>query len=76
MARPKRTPSVPLFSATNYRWLGGSVALLAFAYGGMWVEKEFTGVFSLYVAPVLLILGYAGTAYALIKRPGGDDAVV
>jgi hypothetical protein len=74
MARPTRqkTRSVesgePLLSAANYKLLALALALLALGYGGMYIENEFKGVYSLYVAPILLVAGYLTVALGIMKR--------
>lgn len=73
MARPTRTkpnPSTgePLLGRRNYIVLIVAFAVLVLAYGGMWIENEFTGFFALYVAPILLIGAYGLVAYGLFKR--------
>jgi hypothetical protein len=74
MARPTRqkTRSVesgePLLSASNYKLLALALALLALGYGGMYIENEFKGVYSLYVAPILLVAGYMLVALGIMKR--------
>lgn len=74
MARPTRqkTRSVesgePLLNAANYKLLALALALLALGYGGMYIENEFKGVYSLYVAPILLVAGYVTVALGIMKR--------
>lgn len=74
MARPTRSKSRsvdagdPLLSAANYKLLGLALALLALGYGGMYIENEFKGVYSLYVAPILLLAGYLLVAFGIMKR--------
>lgn len=74
MARPTRQKTrsaesgEPLLNAANYKLLVLALALLALGYGGMYIENEFKGVYSLYVAPILLVAGYGLVAYGIIKR--------
>ena len=74
MARPTRQKprsietGEPLLSAGNYKLLALALALLALGYGGMYIENEFKGVYSLYVAPILLVAGYLLVALGIMKR--------
>ncbi len=58
----------PILTAKNYQLFGLAIFLLAVAYGGMYIENEFLGTFALYVAPILLVIGYVTVAFAIMKR--------
>lgn len=74
MARPTRQKSrsaessEPLLNLANYKILVLALILLALGYGGMYLENEFKGVYSLYVAPILLTAGYVLVAVGIMKR--------
>ncbi len=75
-ARPKIKSAAlaePILSAKNYQLFGLAVFLLAVAYGGMYIENEFLGTYALYVAPILLVIGYIMVAYAIMKRFPKDN---
>ncbi|HHP7236929.1 DUF3098 domain-containing protein [Longibacter sp.] len=65
----KRGPSSPLvFEKRNYALLGIGVAMIAIGFAVMRLENEFLGTISLYVAPLLILGGYAEVIYAILWR--------
>lgn len=70
-SRPKiksASTTEPILTAKNYQLLGLAVVLLVVAYTGMYIENEFLGTYSLFVAPILLIAGYLLVGFAIMKR--------
>jgi len=68
-SRRSRTPSSPLvFETRNYVLLAVGVALVAIGFALMRLENEFLGTISLYVAPLLILAGYAEVIYAILWR--------
>lgn len=65
-ATPK---AAPLFSRRNYQFLALGVALVVLGFGIMRAENAVDGVLSLYVAPLLVLGGYAQVLYAILWRP-------
>lgn len=57
-----------LLGKKNYVLLGIAVFLLAVGFGGMYVENEFTGWFSLYISPLFLVAGFIMVAVAILKK--------
>jgi hypothetical protein len=58
-----------VFTPRNYHLLLGAIALIVLGYVVMRAENEVDGFLSLYVAPVLLLAGYAGVLFAILWRP-------
>lgn len=84
--RSARTASAPaaasstrmMLQKTNYVLLGVFLGLIVLGYGLMRWENEVQGVISLYVSPILLMVGYLGIMYALVwaprkERPSSDQ---
>lgn len=68
-SRRSRTSSSPLvFETRNYVLLAVGVALVAIGFAIMRLENEFLGTISLYVAPLLILTGYAEVIYAILWR--------
>lgn len=55
-----------VFGRMNYILMGLAILLLAIGFGGMYIENEFTGWFSLYVSPVLAVAGFVTVAVAIL----------
>lgn len=66
--RRNRSPLV--FERRNYILLAIGVALVALGFALMSIENEFLGTISLYVAPVIILSGYAEIVYAILWRRG------
>lgn len=67
-----------MLQRTNYVLLAAFVGLIVLGYGLMRWENEVQGVISLYVSPILLMVGYLGIMYALVwaprkERPSDDQ---
>jgi FtsH-binding integral membrane protein len=60
--------STMFFTKKNYMILGIALSLLVVGFGGMYVEQEFTGWFSLYVSPVLIVAGFITVAFAILFK--------
>jgi hypothetical protein len=68
---PNRPPEMPL-GAVNYLFIALGAAVIALSYGGMYLEKEVDGFFSLYVSPFTLTGAYLWVLYAIFYRPKGN----
>ncbi|PEN14072.1 hypothetical protein CRI94_06830 [Longibacter salinarum] len=63
-----RRPTSLVFEKRNYALLAIGVALIAIGFALMRLENEFLGTISLYVAPLMIIAGYAEVIYAILWR--------
>ena len=59
---------VMVFTQKNYLILGLALAFLMIGFGGMYIEEEFTGWFSLYVSPILIVSGFITVAIAILHK--------
>lgn len=57
-----------LLKPQNYMLLGLAVLLLAVGFGGMYIENEYKGWFSLYISPILLVAGFITVVFAIMKK--------
>lgn len=55
-----------IFGRMNYMLMGLAILLLAVGFGGMYIENEFTGWFSLYISPVLAVAGFVTVVFAIL----------
>lgn len=67
-SRSSRQPSTLVFETRNYVLLSIGVAMVAIGFAIMRLENEFLGTISLYVAPLLILAGYAEVIYAILWR--------
>ncbi len=79
-AAPRRratqtTDGTPVFARENYVLLGACVGLIVVAYAMMRADNQVDGVISLFVSPILLLIGYLGVVPAILWRPRRNDAV-
>jgi fatty acid desaturase len=63
-----RGAKTPVFTTKNYQILGIAIALLAIGFGGMYLENEFTGWFSLYISPLLIVGGFITVVFAILHH--------
>lgn len=54
--------------AMNYLIIALGALCIAISYGGMYLEREVDGFFSLNVAPVALVLSYLGILFGIFYR--------
>lgn len=74
-SRSKRRPTGSLlFGRRNYILLAVGALLVALGFALMRIENEFLGFISLWVAPLLILGGYAEIFYAIMWKPTPDDA--
>ncbi len=78
-AAPRRraaspTDGTPVFARQNYVLLGVCIGLIVVAYAMMRAENEVDGTISLFVSPLLLLIGYLGVVPAILWRPRRNDA--
>ena len=67
------TPAPLVFEASNYTWMGVSLALIVAGFTAMYLDGQFLGAVSLTVSPILIVLGYAVLIYAVLHRSGDGD---
>lgn len=58
-----------VFERRNYVLMLIGVALVAVGFAIMRIENQFEGFVSLYIAPLLILGGYAEIVYAIMWRP-------
>ncbi len=58
-----------VFGRRNYMFLLASIAAIVIGFAIMRIENEVHGFVSLYVAPLVILAGYAGVAYAILWQP-------
>lgn len=57
-----------VFGKQNYILLAVAVLCLTIGFGGMYVENEFTGWFSLYISPLFLVAGFITVVFAILWK--------
>lgn len=58
-----------VFDQRNYMWLLIGVLCIAFGFTAMRIENEIRGFVSLYIAPVVILAGFAIVAWAILLKP-------
>lgn len=58
-----------VFGPQNYLLLAIAVLLLVIGYTGTYLENEFKGFFSLYVAPILIMSGFILVVFGILRKP-------
>lgn len=57
-----------LFSGFNYKILSIALLLVAGGFIAMYLENEVKGFISLYISPVLIIIGYVIVIFSILKH--------
>ena len=70
----RRSAGTLLFGRRNYILLAVGVLMVALGFALMRIENEFLGFISLWVAPLIILGGYAEIFYAIMWKPTSDDA--
>ena len=71
--RRKKGPVMPmLLTAYNYKILAIGVLCVLIGFGGMYIEGQQYGIYSLYIAPLLVMAGFILVAVAVFKTPPGQ----
>ena len=65
-----------IFTGKNYMILGIAILLLTIGFGGMYIENNLTGWFSLYISPVLAVAGFITVAVAILYRENKNSQQV
>jgi hypothetical protein len=66
--RKKKGPVMPmLLTAYNYKILALGVLCVILGFGGMYIEGQQHGIYSLYIAPLLVMTGFVLVAVAVFK---------
>lgn len=68
-----RESKAMLFGRKNYLLLGVAITLLVVSFGGMYIENEFKGWFSLYIAPILAIAGFITVVFAILGQSEAES---
>lgn len=63
-----------LLGPQNYQLLLIAVLSLLVGFGGMYIENEFLGWFSLYVSPLLIIGGFILVVFGIMKTEASADS--
>ncbi len=66
-----------LLTAYNYKILALGVLCVILGFGGMYMEGQQYGIYSLYIAPLLVMTGFVLVAFAVFRtdpKQAGDDA--
>ncbi len=56
-----------LLTAYNYKILAVGVLCVILGFGGMYIEGQQHGIYSLYIAPLLVMAGFVLVAIAVFK---------
>ncbi len=56
-----------LLTAYNYKFLAIGVICVILGFGGMYIEGQQYGIYSLYIAPLLVLAGFVLVAFAVFK---------
>lgn len=70
----QKSPSPLVFEKRNYLRFLVSVLLIVVGFVAMGMEGEFLGFVSRTVSPIVIVAGYAGVIYAILWRPGDEEA--
>lgn len=73
---PRSTPHHAIqmpFDRLNYIYLLICIGLIIGGYAIMRLENQAEGMLSLFVSPILLLAGYLGIFYAIMKRPKREN---
>ena len=63
-----------LLTAYNYKLMLYGVLCVLIGFGGMYIEGQQFGVFSLYIAPLLVLGGFILVAIAVFRTDPAHDA--
>lgn len=67
-SRKKKGSGIPmLLTAKNYKLLVYGVLAAIIGFGGMYIEGQQFGIFSLYIAPLLVLGGFATIAVSVFR---------
>lgn len=56
-----------LLTAYNYKMLSASVILVLAGFAGMYLEGQQYGIYSLYIAPLMIITGFVVAAVSVFR---------
>lgn len=57
-----------IFGPRNYTWLTAGVLCIVFGFTAMRIENEIRGFISLYLAPVIIVAGFAIVAWSILLK--------
>jgi hypothetical protein len=63
-----------VFTAFNYKLIVAGVALIVAGFTAMALEDKWDGFVSLYIAPVLIVAGFAELVYAIMATDPAEKA--
>lgn len=56
------------FSAFNYKLIGIAIFLIVSGFAAMYIENEVNGFISLYLSPIVVMIGYVIVIFAIMKH--------
>lgn len=66
--RPSSNAHSMFFSSFNYRLIGIAILLIVGGFTAMLMENEVKGLISLYISPIVIIVGYIIVIFAIMKH--------
>jgi hypothetical protein len=64
-----------VFGKRNYTWLTVGVLSIIVGFTAMRIENEIRGTISLYLAPILILMGFSLIVWAIYINPQPDSSV-
>jgi amino acid permease len=65
----RKTDDKPMFfSAFNYKLIGIAIFLIVSGFAAMYIENEVNGFISLYLSPIVVMIGYVIVIFAIMKH--------
>lgn len=81
MAKAKKTVKTSsstretmVFGKRNYTWLTVGVISIIVGFTAMRIENEIRGLVSLYIAPVIILIGFSLIGWAIYINPETDSS--
>ncbi len=81
MAKSKKTvksssnsPDHMVFGKRNYTWLTVGVLSIIVGFTAMRIENEIRGPISLFIAPILILIGFSFIVWAIYINPQPDSS--
>lgn len=63
-----------IFSSWNYKVLALGLLLVIVGFSAMYMENEVEGIISLYLSPVVIMVGYLTVIVAILKHNRGSSS--
>ncbi len=61
------------FSGFNYRLIGVAILLIVGGFTAMRLENQIEGIISLYISPIIIVIGYVIVIFAIMKHKKVDS---